>query len=587
MRAFFANGMDKMHIPSAVEALPALIHLSLFLFFAGLAIFLFNINHSVFISMIWWIGAFVALYVWMTVMPILRHDSPYYAPLSSTAWSLHALLSYALFSILALIIGSFGSFETRFRFIHLSERYRRRVLGGVSMAAEETVSEQSSEIDLGIFEWAIGSIGSLGEDDTLLEKFFEAIPGFFNSKLVKIHEIDIRSMLRFEISNVLNGFMRRTLSSNSVIESVKNRRLDIYLNAINAIYKPSQVLSALSDILIGKIGPLPQSIDTATILAFWCAANNKHIAAFARCSVATVLLAIQKPDDRWIELARDQLRLPEDVLRDNTAYRDDSLSLYILVYVTHQVIDNPGNWDILSSLSKFDIHNTLPGLQNDFCVTWNRIVREARDTNDDRYVNILHSIRHLYIALHPDTDAAFSAFAGGPPPPAKRDDTAAPHARSDITQVSSKATQFPRSTSTIGASQQTSQESAVFPLIPVYDPQSSLIETFQPYSSVIPMEAPPSVESALVQPGHLSHPLGSPLSILSTVHSNITPQVASVLDVPVTTGIGAFSARGRDETHEPNPPTPVEVPLHVRQPGPSSPDIGEGPMPPGDDQHDL
>ena len=61
--------MDKMHLPWAVEALPALIHLSLFLFFASLAVFLFNINHGVFISVIWWIVGFTALYGWMTVMP--------------------------------------------------------------------------------------------------------------------------------------------------------------------------------------------------------------------------------------------------------------------------------------------------------------------------------------------------------------------------------------------------------------------------------------------------------------------------------------------------------------------------------------
>jgi hypothetical protein len=39
MRAFFADGVDKMHIPWAVEGLPTLLHLSLFLFFGGLAIF--------------------------------------------------------------------------------------------------------------------------------------------------------------------------------------------------------------------------------------------------------------------------------------------------------------------------------------------------------------------------------------------------------------------------------------------------------------------------------------------------------------------------------------------------------------------
>ncbi|KAI0264770.1 hypothetical protein BGY98DRAFT_1159686 [Russula aff. rugulosa BPL654] len=48
MRAFFAGGVDKMHIPWAVEGLPMLLHLSLFLFFGGLAIFLFNVDREVF-----------------------------------------------------------------------------------------------------------------------------------------------------------------------------------------------------------------------------------------------------------------------------------------------------------------------------------------------------------------------------------------------------------------------------------------------------------------------------------------------------------------------------------------------------------
>ncbi|KAF8475253.1 hypothetical protein DFH94DRAFT_635656, partial [Russula ochroleuca] len=44
MRTFFADGVDKMHIPWAVEGLPTLLHLSLFLFFGGLVIFLFNVD---------------------------------------------------------------------------------------------------------------------------------------------------------------------------------------------------------------------------------------------------------------------------------------------------------------------------------------------------------------------------------------------------------------------------------------------------------------------------------------------------------------------------------------------------------------
>ncbi|KAH9057260.1 hypothetical protein EDB87DRAFT_1812171, partial [Lactarius vividus] len=44
IRAFFFEGVDKFLLPWAVEALPTLLHLSLFLFFAGISVFLWNIN---------------------------------------------------------------------------------------------------------------------------------------------------------------------------------------------------------------------------------------------------------------------------------------------------------------------------------------------------------------------------------------------------------------------------------------------------------------------------------------------------------------------------------------------------------------
>ncbi|KAI0301523.1 hypothetical protein B0F90DRAFT_1595567, partial [Multifurca ochricompacta] len=80
IRAFFAEGVDKLHLPWAVEALPTLLHVSLFLFFGGLLMFLFNINHTVFSAVAWWVGICAAVYIWVTFMPIFRHDSPYYAP---------------------------------------------------------------------------------------------------------------------------------------------------------------------------------------------------------------------------------------------------------------------------------------------------------------------------------------------------------------------------------------------------------------------------------------------------------------------------------------------------------------------------
>jgi hypothetical protein len=66
---------------------------------------------------------------------------------------------------------------------------------------------------------------------------------------------------------------------------------------------------------------------------------------------------------------------------------------------------------ILLSLCKFDIRNALPELQDEFCALWSEIVSDVRSSaNPDSAIQILVRIRHLYIDLHQDTDAAPTAF---------------------------------------------------------------------------------------------------------------------------------------------------------------------------------
>ncbi|KAN0103982.1 hypothetical protein V8E52_011435, partial [Russula decolorans] len=182
MRAFFADGVDKMHIPWAVEGLPALLHISLFLFFGGLAIFLFNVNHEVFSYVVWWIGLFSLVYGIITLLPIVRHDSPYYSPLSTLAWLLYTGIAFVTFKILAFITyrPNQGPHSTWKYYRELGNHYHRWMLGGVEKAAAETVSERLQKIDGRIFEWTITTL----DNDDSLEKFFEAIPGFINSNLV-------------------------------------------------------------------------------------------------------------------------------------------------------------------------------------------------------------------------------------------------------------------------------------------------------------------------------------------------------------------------------------------------------------------
>ena len=67
------------------------------------------------------------------------------------------------------------------------------------------------------------------------------------------------------------------------------------------------------------------------------------------------------------------------------------------------------NWSFLSSLSKFDICDTLPELQNEFCTLWNEIVLEERKKLWSGYgIDVLGEIRDVYVALHQDTDGVLT-----------------------------------------------------------------------------------------------------------------------------------------------------------------------------------
>ncbi len=127
--------------------------------------------------------------------------------------------------------------------------------------------------------------------------------------------------------------------------------------------------------------------------------------------VSVVVARAQRRDDSWFALASSELGVPETVLRDYAAH-GDNLSLAILIHITRQHFNLSREWYGLSIMSfllrvasGFNIQDTSPELQHEFCALWNRMVLEAQN-NDDRMIalNILIQIRNVYTALHQGTD---------------------------------------------------------------------------------------------------------------------------------------------------------------------------------------
>ena len=403
LRAFFSEGVDKWHVSWAVEALPTLLHISLFLFFVGLVIYLSSTNHFVFGMVVWWVVLSMIAYLSITFLPIFRPNSPYIAPLSSPIWYLYGSIRYAVFKVLSFQTIGYSHLDPAHRFRRLEDHYYNQFFEDIGKTAEKVAWKQASEIDVRVLQSTFDALDEAGAQ----EEFFGAIPGFFESKEVNLLEEHLTDEFREKLRLALYRFLDRTLSLSSVSESVRGRRLVICLDAARAALGSDGVSQILWDILSGRWPELTQSVEMVQSLRHWNNKNDKQFTRYVQRIVAQVVVDVRERDERWISLVKAEFAVPDRELRSYISHGDDSVLLSVLIHVTRQAL-SAGSWTpwVLSSLSGFKIHDTLPGLQHSFCALWNDVLFEARDQGEDNtYVKILRDIRHAYINLHRSTDA--------------------------------------------------------------------------------------------------------------------------------------------------------------------------------------
>ena len=417
IRAFFAEGVDKFLLPWAVEALPTMLHLSLFLFFAGLAVFLWSVNLTIFKFVLSWIGLCTALYGCITFIPVFRQDCPYHTPLSLPAWHSVTGIPFLIFQALQkLTYLQFFRAATFIRYHRLAEDYSKLLVQGMQKTAEETALKSPSEIDVRAFSWTFDCL----DEDHELERFFSGLPGFRGSKMVKDPLPDLTSEQRDKLFDALIGLLDRTSSSDLLPEPVKIRRTVICKKAIS----PADVSGGAIWQVLGRIvsedqyGPV-QSAEVARLVRSWDNNEDEETTMIIRAIVSTVVARAQRRDDLWFTMASNEMSVSESVLQ-NYATHGNNLSLAILNHIVSQQFTflEQQHWPlyafskVLEAASKFDVLDTSPELQHEFCALWNQAVRAAKGGVT---WSILGPIRNIYLTLHLHTDAAptqFSASTG-------------------------------------------------------------------------------------------------------------------------------------------------------------------------------
>ena len=412
IRSFFAEGVEKSLLPWVVDALPTLLHISLSLFFAGLGVFLCNVNLTIFRLVVSWVGGCTALYGWITVMPVFRHDSPYRTPLLLVAWEIASRISFPAFRLLCWFWkGSYGS--EPWTFLYYEDDYPNLVIYDNQKTAELFARKAPSEIDTRAFFWTFHSL----DEDHELERFFSGLPGFRNSQVVKDPMPSLNREQQDRITEALVGLVERTFLSELLPDYDKKRRALICAKAMDPNYTPKAVI--IFDRILFHYRQSCLISEIVRIVKSWVK-QDVHLAPYAEATVSRILVTTPQRDDYWFVVASNELGVEESVLREYAA-DGHSLSLALLIHVTRQKSSHflqqwPCAWDFLQTTSHFDTRKTSPKLQHSFCALWNEIVLAVQNENDSwRAHSILRPIRNIYIDLHQGTGSAPTRFSASTP----------------------------------------------------------------------------------------------------------------------------------------------------------------------------
>jgi hypothetical protein len=261
IRSFFAEGVSRFDVHVAVEALPALLHISVFLFLAGLVISLFTIHHTVaYIILSATVVGFL-FYAAITVMPMVHHDSPYTSPLSTLVWYISRKIAVAVLNAFDFVVDSCRKFKESFARLVARLRppaktstttttttpspprkvssYKPLLSGSITEAIYTSAMRPDSQRDARALGWTLDRLDEEGE----LVQFAAGIPGFSRSTKVEesasiLEETPMSSQLHCDLSGhimelLMHAFKPGQLHDSKLLpESVRKQRVAICLEAL-------------------------------------------------------------------------------------------------------------------------------------------------------------------------------------------------------------------------------------------------------------------------------------------------------------------------------------------------------------------
>ena len=338
----------------------------------------------------------------------IRHDSPYYTPLSLPVWHIVTRTLFFIYRFLRWFNWSVRyHYSVYLRFLNLEKSCRKSLARGMQKTAEETALNSPSEIAARAFKWTFDCL----DEDYELERFFFGLPGLRSSKVANDPLPSLTEEEVQKLYSALRGLLDRTFSSDFLSPSFKNRQALVCAKAIDPEHMPNALILHAILFKYQHTGPVATAI--ANILRECRNDMDRYQIWNAQVDIYIITVTRQPFDDSWYILASNELGFPETYLREYAAHGND-WSLVTLIHVVRQQFTHfkkpywpeYGFTSVLEAASNLDVTDTSPELQHEFCALWNQVVNETQDGDDHDIADlILGQIRNVFLALHQDIDS--------------------------------------------------------------------------------------------------------------------------------------------------------------------------------------
>jgi hypothetical protein len=280
IRSYLFEGLSQHQLDQVISAIPLLLHLGFLLFGAGLITRFFSLNNVVAYTALAAYSTVGALYMLLSISPLINLSSPFKTPISNFLW--HALQWYRLTALHAMQCFasciSLDSIFFRFRLPELINTCRERYRGGILRAIEQDLETGHSNIDSHALRWAISCI----QTDAELESFIGAIPRFLESTRQNYPQYTIGHLLEdpdVRLGWSIGQLLQTCSSSTCALEPhVRKRHAIVCSRAIWYITEKFAGTTLYWDTLFGA--------ETANSLPNLWKDDDPTVALFARCTAA-------------------------------------------------------------------------------------------------------------------------------------------------------------------------------------------------------------------------------------------------------------------------------------------------------------